>query len=66
MKRRLISSAIEAVDYDPETGHMKLWFPQNGPYSFYRVPEQVYLGLINAYSKGSYYNNHIRGRYSLP
>ena len=66
MKERLISSAVKAVDYNPETGHLKLWFPDNGPYSFYRVPERIYYGLINAYSKGSYYNNHIRGRYYLP
>lgn len=66
MKQRLNSSAIEAVDYDAGTGRMRLWFPANGPYSFYRVPEEIYLRLINSHSKGSYYNNHIRGRYSRP
>jgi hypothetical protein len=63
MKIRLNSSAVTAVDYDPGTGRLKIWFPSNGPYSFHRVPERVYLGLLNAGSKGTYYTAYIRGRY---
>jgi len=42
---------------------MKIWLRSNGPYSFYRVPGRVFLGLLNAGSKGSYYHNYLRGRY---
>lgn len=63
MKTYLNSSAIQAVEYDPGTGRMKIWFPANGPYSFYRVPERIYHGLVNALSKGTYYNSYIRGRF---
>ena len=59
----LSSSAIRAVDYDSSSGTLKIWFASKGPYSFYRVPPEVYRGLINAYSVGTYYNRFIRGRY---
>lgn len=60
---RLHSSAIRAVDYDPATGRLVIEFHSTGRYTFHRVPLNVYLGLINAASPGSYYNRHIRGRY---
>lgn len=63
MKTQLNSSAIQAVEYNPGTGHMKIWFPSNGPYSFHGVPERIYWGLLNSGSKGTYYNDYIRGRY---
>ncbi len=62
----LDSSAIHLVHYDSDTGLLQIWFPKNGPYPFYRVPYDVYVGLINSSSPGSYYNLYIRGRYSTP
>ena len=59
----LNSSAIRAVDYDPESRRMNIRFTSGGTYTFYRVPEAVYLGLITSSSPGSYYNYHIRGLY---
>ncbi|MDP1591082.1 MAG: KTSC domain-containing protein [Prosthecobacter sp.] len=60
----LNSSAIRAADYDPASRRMYLWFPNNGPYTFYGVPEHVFRGLLSASSAGSYYNQYIRGNYS--
>lgn len=60
----LNSSAIVAADYDPASRHLYLWFPNNGPYTFYRVPEHIFRGLITASSAGSYYNSYIRRRYA--
>jgi uncharacterized membrane protein len=61
---RLNSSAIRAAAYDPATRRMYLWFPNNGPYTFYGVPYHVFQGLISASSAGSYYNSRIKGKYS--
>ncbi|HCV71281.1 MAG TPA: KTSC domain-containing protein, partial [Agrobacterium sp.] len=44
---------------------MSIWFVESGgPYDYYRVPERVYLGIIKASSAGTYFNMHIRDRYS--
>lgn len=61
---RLNSDAIKAVDYDPTRRHLRIWFPNNGPYTFYGVPEHIFRGLIASSSAGTYYNQYIRGRYN--
>jgi hypothetical protein len=60
---RVSSSAIAAVGYDPTTMRMKIHFVQGHTYDFCRVPAHVFNGILNATSKGAYYNDHIRGRY---
>jgi len=60
---RVNSSAIHSVGYDPETQRMRIEFQQGHGYDFCGVPVHVYEGLMNASSKGSYYNDYIRDRY---
>jgi hypothetical protein len=60
---RVVSSAIAAVGYDRAMAHMKIQFVQGHIYDFCRVPEKVFSDLLNAASKGRYYNDHIRDRY---
>jgi len=57
------SKAISAIGYDPQTKIMKITFKGTGTYDFCGVPQNVFDGLKNAISKGSYYNTHIRDRY---
>lgn len=57
------SSAISAVGYDADTQRMQIKFKQGHSYSFCRVPQHIYDGLMMASSKGIYYSTHIRGRY---
>lgn len=60
------SSAIHRAEYNENTGTLSVWFVQTGgPYDYYRVPPHIYVGLCKAYSKGSYFNDHIRDRYGL-
>jgi hypothetical protein len=58
------SSAIRSVAYDPESRRLYISFHSGGPYTFYRVPREIYVGLINATSPGTYYHRHIAGRYT--
>jgi len=58
---RVYSSAIYAVGYDGST--LRVQFVSGRVYDHPRVPYSVYAGLMNASSKGSYYNANIRGRY---
>ena len=55
------SSAMSRVEWD--NGTLSIWFTGSGRYDFYGVPEHIYKGLLNARSKGTYYNDHIRDRY---
>ncbi len=60
---RVNSSAIEAVGYDLDTRRMKIQFTSGNTYDFCGVPEHIYSGLMSAFSKGAYYNDHIKDRY---
>jgi len=55
------SSFICAIGYDGSTLYVEMDTGQT--YEHYRVPYSVYAGLMNASSKGGYYNRYIRGRY---
>jgi hypothetical protein len=57
------SRAIAAVGYDPATNRMKITFKQGKTYDFCRVPLNVYQGLLNAVSKGGYFDKVIKDRY---
>lgn len=58
------SSAIKAVDYDPARRQLHIWFPKNGPYTYYGVPEHMYLRLVNADSPGTFFNDVIKKNYA--
>lgn len=60
---RVSSSAITAIGYDPISMRMKIQFVQGDTYDFCRVPAHVFESLLNARSKGGFYNDHIRDRY---
>ena len=55
------SSAIRAVGYDGHT--LTVEFQNGRVYDHPGVPYEVFEGLMQASSKGAYYNARIRGRY---
>jgi KTSC domain-containing protein len=55
------SSAIAAIGY--EGGTLYVTFHTGRTYPHPGVPYSVFLGLLHAESKGTYYNEHIRGKY---
>jgi len=57
------SSAIRRVGYDPSTRRMKIVFAQGHDYDFCNVPPGIYRELLEAASKGRYYNDNIKDRY---
>lgn len=56
------SSAIRAVGYDGHTLAVQ-FTTSDTVYTHHGVPYSVYAGLMRAASKGTYYNQYIRGRY---
>ncbi|WP_329610888.1 KTSC domain-containing protein [Pseudomonas tremae] len=60
---RVNSSAITAVGYDPATGRMRITFKRGRPYDYCHVPPNIHQGLMDAGSKGTYFDRMIRDRY---
>lgn len=61
----LSSTAIHAVNYNPTTKTLTVGFTSSGRgYDFYGVPDYVYQGLLNAASKGQFFNAYIRDQYA--
>jgi hypothetical protein len=59
------SSAIARAEYDAATAVLSLWFVESGgPYDYFLVPGRIYDELCRASSAGTYYNRHIRDRYT--
>lgn len=58
-------SNIRSVGYDPNTRTLEIEFHSGGIYQYSAVPEIVYQGLMRAFSKGSYFHDHIKDRYSF-
>jgi hypothetical protein len=54
------SSNIKSVGYDPLTSTLEVEFLNGSQYQYFRVPRQVYEGLIKASSKGSYFYSNIK------
>ena len=57
------SSNLSVVGYDNRTGTMHIRFNSGRLYAYYNVPENVYYGLMNAASLGSYFNSFTKGCY---
>lgn len=61
---RVRSDAISAIGYDPDTQQMCIRFTSGKMYNFCRVPLETHERFMRSTSKGSFYNDRIRGRYS--
>jgi hypothetical protein len=59
----VVSSNLRSVGYDPSSAVLEIEFGGGGVYQYFDVPESVYLGLMNAASKGGYLQKHVKGHY---
>jgi len=49
-----------SVGYDFETRVLEIEFIDGAIYQYFDVPEEIYQGLLNAESKGRYFNLVIK------
>lgn len=64
MKRvHVISRAMRSVGYDAKKKILEVEFPAHTIYDYIGVPLKVYKALMEADSKGSYYNTYIKEVY---
>jgi KTSC domain-containing protein len=60
----LESSLLTWVEYNPQTRVLDVEFRTGELYRYFAVPIRSYDGLLEAESKGRYFNKHIRNRFS--
>ncbi len=61
----LSSSAIHAVNYNPMSMVLTIWFTHGGHgYDYFGVPQSVFNGLLSAASAGEFFNLYIREQYA--
>jgi hypothetical protein len=57
------SSVIRSYRYDPQQRRLELIFVSGRRYRYHDVPEETYSAMRRAFSKGEYFNAHIRDQY---
>lgn len=57
------STTLSTVGYDEDLERLQLEFCSRALYLYFEVPAAVYEALLDATSKGRYFNEAIRGRY---
>ena len=57
------STALATVGYDEDRELLRVEFCGRAIYHYFGVPTALHQGLLRASSKGSYFNQAIRGRF---
>jgi hypothetical protein len=57
------STVIRHYWYDPAHRQLDLVFVSGRRYRYHDVPEETYRSMKRAYSKGEFFNAHIRDQY---
>lgn len=57
------STTLAAIAYNPDRKLLELTFRTHSIYRYFDVPSETFEGLLQAPSKGSYFNRHIRSRF---
>ena len=64
MQRVLVdSTTLGSAGHDAPSAVLELQFRNGAVYQYFLVPPRVYRDLLEARSKGVYFNQNIRGRY---
>jgi hypothetical protein len=59
------SSVIRRFWYDPAHHKMDVLFVSGKRYRYHDVPEETYQSMKRAFSKGEFFNDHIRDRFEF-
>jgi hypothetical protein len=59
------SSAMTYVHYDEDTAELDVTFSSGKIYRYVGVPLAIYVGLLEAESKGTFFNEHIKEVFSF-
>ncbi len=59
------SSNIESIGYDDSAQELHVQFLNGGLYIYHGVPSDVFDGMLNASSKGSFLNRSVKEIYKF-
>ena len=59
----VISSNLKSVGYDSGTSTLEVEFKKGRIYQYQNVPQEKYSSLLDADSKGRYFNKNIKDLY---
>jgi KTSC domain-containing protein len=59
------SSVIRYFKHDPESGELLVVFQTGKRYRYHAVSAEIAEGMRRAFSKGEYFNEHIRDRFAF-
>jgi hypothetical protein len=59
----MTSTVIQSFKYDSVRNELLVVFRSGRRYVYEDVPEDTYAGLRQAFSKGEFFNEHIRERF---
>ncbi|MGN7820427.1 KTSC domain-containing protein [Chitinophaga sp. 22536] len=59
------SSVIRAYSYDAQRAVLRIVFVSGAVYDYQAVPESVYQDMKNAFSKGTFFNQHIKDKFKF-
>ena len=65
LKQRTASSNLESVGYDDRTQTLEVQFVNGRIYQYYGVPSNMHEQLMQAPSKGRFFNTYIRNSYAF-
>ncbi len=60
IRRRLVSSMMTSVGYNPTCRVLEIEFTSGAVYQYVDVPIEVYRDLLDASSHGHFFSSHIR------
>jgi lysyl-tRNA synthetase, class II len=58
------SSTLRSIRYDADRKLLQLEFHNYANYQYFHVPAEIYEGLLQAPSKGMYFNRFIREKFA--
>lgn len=59
------SSVIKSMSYNPATRRLRIVYVSGLVYDYKKVPQEEYDAMKTAFSKGTYLNQNIKGRYAF-
>lgn len=65
VQREFVSSSnLLSIAYDKDKKMLEVAFKNGSLYQYMEVPEQLYLALMSAPSKGKFFNSYIKNNYN--
>lgn len=60
------STVIRKYEYDEAAQRLSIWFvPSGRRYDYERVPPEIFSAFRQAFSKGQFFNAHIRDKFAF-